>query len=109
MIRESMAPGSKHAMMVVTPGNGLAFQYRASTDDTSTHVSGGAGTAPYWLRITRTGSTFRGYKSTDGSTWTEVGSATISMGSSVYIGLPVTSHADGTLCQATFTNVSASP
>jgi regulation of enolase protein 1 (concanavalin A-like superfamily) len=109
MIREGTGANAKHAMMVVTPGNGLAFQYRNSTGGTSTHVSGGSGAAPYWVRITRTGSTFIGYKSTDGSTWTQVGSTSISMASNVRIGMAVTSHNDGVLCTATFTNVSASP
>jgi hypothetical protein len=31
------------------------------------------------------------------------------MGTNVFIGLPVCSHADGTLCTATFTNVPAVP
>ncbi len=42
-------------------------------------------------------------------TWTQLGTAvTISMTSTVYVGLAVTSHADGTLCTAEFTNVTTS-
>src|SRR5262249_7919851 len=38
--RESLAAGSTHASMFVTPGNGTAFQYRAATSGDSTHTAG---------------------------------------------------------------------
>jgi regulation of enolase protein 1 (concanavalin A-like superfamily) len=109
MIRESVGANSRHAMMVVTPGNGLAFQYRTATGGSSTHVAGGAGTTPYWVRLVRSGNTITASKSTNGSTWTTVGSASISMTASVRIGMAVTSHLDGTLNTSTFSNVTATP
>lgn len=109
MIRESLAANSRHAFMCLTYGNGLAFQRRTATGGISEHTSGGAGTAPYWVRVTRVGSTFTGSRSTDGITWTTVGSVTISMTTSVYIGLAVTSHNDAVLNSSTFDNVSAAP
>jgi hypothetical protein len=63
----------------------------------------------FWLKVVRTGSSFEGFSSPDGIVWTSVGSQTISMGSSVFIGLAVTSHNDGILCTATFENVTATP
>ena len=109
MIRETLTAGSTHAFMALTSGNGLAFQRRTATGGASEHTSGGAATAPRWVRVTRVGSTFTGYSSTDGLTWTTVGSATITMGTTVYVGLAVTSHLDGTLNTSTFDNVSAAP
>jgi hypothetical protein len=109
MIRETLTAGSTHAFMCLTPGNGLSFQRRVTTNGPSTYTAGGAAGAPYWVRLTRVGSTFTGYKSTDGITWTTVGSQTITMGATVYIGLAVTSHLDGTIASATFDNVSAAP
>jgi hypothetical protein len=109
MIRETLTPGSKHAYMALTSGNGLAFQRRTATDGISEHTAGGAATAPRWVRVVRAGSTFTGYSSTDGLTWTTAGSATITMGTTVYVGLAVTSHLDGTLNTSTFDNVSAAP
>jgi hypothetical protein len=38
-----------------------------------------------------------------------MGSVTIAMSTSVYIGLPVTSHVNGTLCTATLDNVVVTP
>ena len=107
MIRDTLNADSKHAMMVVTPGNGTSFQRRPTTGGTSEHTTPGDGvTAPYWVRLVRSGSTLTGYKSSNGSSWTQVGSASISMASSVYVGLAVTAHNDSTLATATFTDVS---
>lgn len=106
MIRETLTTGSKHAMMVVTPGNGTAFQRRTTTNGTSAHTAGSSVVAPYWVKITRRGNTLTGYDSNDGATWNLVGSDTVTMATSVYIGLCVTSHNDGSLCTANFDNVS---
>ena len=105
MIRETRDANSKHAAMFVSAGKGLAFQRRVSTGGASTHTAGAARIAPYWVRLTRSGSTFTASTSPDGAVWTVVGSATINMASTVYVGLAVTSHNDGTLATATFTNV----
>jgi hypothetical protein len=48
-------------------------------------------------------------RSANGSTWTTIGSQTVKMGNSVYIGLGVTSRKEGTLCTATIESVTATP
>jgi hypothetical protein len=105
MIRETLDGDSKHAMMVVTPGNGTAFQRRTTTGGSSDHTAGSYVTAPYWVKLVRSGNTFTGYESSDGSTWTEVDSVSITMVTDVYIGLAVTSHSDGDLCTAEIDNI----
>jgi uncharacterized repeat protein (TIGR03806 family) len=105
MIRETLAAGSRHAFMAITPGNGAAFQRRTSTGGTSTHTAGAAVAAPYWVRLVRSGSTLTGYQSSDGINWQVVGSASIAMSSSVRVGLAVTSHNNSLLATATFQNV----
>lgn len=109
MIRETLNSNSEHASVFVTPGNGVAFQYRSSTGGSSGNVSTTGPTAPYWVKLVRSGNTFTAYRSTNGYSWTSMGSQYISMGSSVYLGLAVTSHNDGVLCGATFDNVSVAP
>jgi glucose/arabinose dehydrogenase len=104
MIRETLNSNSKHAMVVVTPSNGVAFQRRPSTGGSSAHTAA-AGSAPYWVRLVRSGNTFTAYRSVDGTTWNQIGSVTIAMSSTVFVGLPVTSHNNSALCTATFTNV----
>ncbi|MCC7377720.1 MAG: hypothetical protein IT581_23865, partial [Verrucomicrobiales bacterium] len=109
MIRESLSSGSKHASVFITPENGAAFQYRKSTRGTSYNDNDSGPTAPYWVKIVRSSSTFTAYRSSNGSSWSQIGSVSISMGSSVYIGLAVTSHDNGAVCGATFNSVTATP
>jgi hypothetical protein len=107
MIRETLEPGSKHAMTVVTPAQGVSFQRRPETDNTSlnTDVTGLA--APYWVKIERDlAGNFTGSRSANGSTWEMIGAwENIQMSANVYIGLAVTSHDAALTCQAVFTNV----
>lgn len=105
MIRETNTAGSRHAMTVVTPGNGVAFQRRTETGSGSGHTSGALVSAPYWVRLTRVGNTLFSYQSANGTNWTLVGSATIAMSASVQIGLVVTSHNNGQTATAVFDQV----
>jgi regulation of enolase protein 1 (concanavalin A-like superfamily) len=105
MMRETLDPRSKHAMMIVSPAKGLAFQRRVTTGNVSTHTSGGAGAAPYWVRLVRSGHTFTAFVSMDGTVWSMVGAETIPMASTIYVGLPVTSHTNGTLARTTIDSV----
>lgn len=92
MIRESLAANSRHAMALTSPGNGYAFQRRAETSSYSEHTGGGTGQAPGWVRLVRKGTAISAYRSTDGSTWISMGTDTISMNDTVYVGIAVTSH-----------------
>ncbi|HZE98511.1 MAG TPA: PQQ-dependent sugar dehydrogenase [Planctomycetota bacterium] len=106
MVRDALAPDSRHAFMAITPGNGAAFQRRTAMGGASTTTAGPAVVAPYWVRLVRSGNTLTGSVSNDGSAWTTLGSDTIPMGALVNAGLAVTSHNNSALCTATFTNVS---
>jgi glycosidase len=106
MIRESLTTGSSNAAMVLTPSNGFNFQYRNGTNAGSTAAGNAAGTIPNWVRITRAGNVLTGFSSTNGTSWTQIGTVTITLPSSAYVGFFATSHNDGTLTTATFTNVS---
>ena len=109
MIRESTAANSKHAMVVVSPTNSVAMQHRSTTGGSSTSIAGPAGlAAPYWVRLVRAGNVLTGSVSADNVTWTQVGSVTISMASSVLVGLSGNSNTNVKLNKSTFTNVSVS-
>jgi|GEM_PF-608354 len=105
MIRQSLNADSSFSLMALTSGNGMAFQNRSSAGAQATHVYGTTTGAPYWVKLTRSGNTLNGYQSSTGSSWTLVGSQTISMSGTVYIGLALTSHLNSVLCKATFDNV----
>jgi hypothetical protein len=102
MMRETLTAGSRHALMLVSPGKGLAFQRRVDPDGVSTSTSGAAAAAPCFVKLTRAGTTFTAFSSPDGANWTRVGSETIAMGSTIYVGLAVSSHVAGTLASAAF-------
>jgi hypothetical protein len=107
MIRESTRANSSQALMDVTPGSGAEFIRRATTGGLAVASIVAGITAPQWLRLVRTGNTFTAYRSANGVSWMVVGADTIVMATSVYVGLAVSSHADGTLCAAEFNEVSA--
>jgi len=107
MIRENLDANARHALVTLTPSNGVRFIRRMSTGGGSEVTPGAAVKTPYWVKLTRTGNTFIAYQSIDGSAWTQIGSAvTINMGTNVYVGLAVTSNNNGVLATATFDNVS---
>jgi hypothetical protein len=105
MIRESVAAGARHAFILVSSSKGVAFQRRATTNGTTVSTSGSLAQSPRWVKLTRAGSTFSAYESSDGSTWTLVGTATITMNANVLVGLAVTSHTTTASTTVTFDNV----
>jgi plastocyanin/regulation of enolase protein 1 (concanavalin A-like superfamily) len=105
MIRESLNANSAQAFMAITPGNGAAFQYRTATGGSSSNSNTTGFTAPYWVKLVRSGNTITGYRSADGTTWTQQGTATFSMASTVYIGMAVTATNNSALSVVTFDNV----
>jgi hypothetical protein len=114
MIRETLEPGSKFAAVYITPGQGCRFQARRDTDiavvsDTPVATDEQrAITAPYWVKLERgvTGS-FSAYYSSDGISWQSMAwnPQTVSMSSTVYIGLALSAHNANAVCEARFSNV----
>jgi hypothetical protein len=105
MVRDSLNPGAANAFIAVTPGNGVTFQYRSS-DGGNCNNTTTSGSAPFWVKLVRSGGTFTGYCSPNGTTWTQVGSTTLTNIATVCVGLAVTSHNNPGLCTAVFDNVS---
>ncbi len=113
MIRNSLDAGATHAMVVVTPGNGVALQNRPTMNQASLSINEAGLTAPYWVKLTRTGDTLKAERSADGTTWVSItadaaaSSVTIPMGNDVYIGLAlVSNNAGASPTAAEFSNVS---
>jgi len=104
MVRETLNGNAINAGTVITPGNVTGFSYRPTAGGECT-MTVGTGLPPYWLRLVRTGNTFYGYTSTNGSGWAQVGAQSVTMGANVYVGLAVCSHSDGVLCTGVFDNV----
>ena len=110
MIRESLTSGSEYAFMGISPDGTFRWQRRSSTGGTTSSTTSTIGTPPnVWARLVRTGNTLYGYKSTDGTNWTQVNSRSITMATNIYVGLAVASGSSTSLNTATFTNVTVVP
>ena len=109
MIRSSLTAGSSHGYSTVTALRGVYFRRRLTTGATTTAVSGPEAGAPVWLRLVRRGSMLTSYSSANGTSWTTLGSSTVSLGSTAYVGLAVTSHRSTTRATAVFSNVRVTP
>ena len=99
MIKENTRQGSCYAAMMLTGSRGVRMQYNFSQDIAGS-IDAAWAKAPVWLRLLRTGEVLRGYESTDGAKWSEVGAADLAgLPARVQIGLFVTSPGDVTLHQ----------
>jgi len=107
MIRSSLSASAPEVSLLVTAGKGLQFQRRQKSGGTTNISTVKNIKPPIWLKLVRQGSTFTAYSSTNGTTWSKVGSDTVSMSSIVYFGLAVSSHDNTKLTTATIDNVSA--
>jgi hypothetical protein len=109
MIRNSLEPDSVNAALLITPGNGIRFQYRFTAGASTSREFDPNIAAPYWVKLNRSsGGMIRAYYSPDGNdkTWTQFPLKTATMKAPIYVGLALTSHDARGICQATFSNVS---
>ena len=111
MIRESLAANSKEIFMGLTGSGSYRWTRRTATGGSTSSTNSNSGTVPNtWVRIVRSGTTITAYKSTNGTSWTSVGSTTnTSFGTNCYIGLAVGSGSNTTLNTSQFSNVSVTP
>ena len=108
MIRQTLDPGSAHALMLVSSAKGVAFQWRPTAGGNTLSAAGSTSAPPRWVRVDRAGDTITGSESSDGVNWTAVASATIPMSQTVYVGLAVTSHTTSASTTATISDVTTS-
>ncbi|MHC4174922.1 MAG: DUF1349 domain-containing protein, partial [Planctomycetota bacterium] len=107
MIRDTLDGDSANVAVLITPENGVRFQYRTTAGGSTERYFAEGITAPQWVKLERTtGGLVRAYYSADGSTWTPLGMTVVTMNLPVYIGLALTSHNADATCEAKFSNVS---
>lgn len=106
MIRADLSAGSANAYALISGANGIAFQSRVQLGGVTSATAGNLVAAPQWVRLKRAGNVVTAYSSADGGTWQTVGSATIAVGQSAYVGFAVTSHNSGSLATAVFSQSS---
>jgi len=106
MFRETLDPASKNVLICLTPTSGVSMQSRTTTAGLTSTVQTVPGSAPVWISLIRLGDVLTGYQSSDGLTWTPVGTNTVPMAQALYVGLGVTSKSNSALNTSTFDHVS---
>ena len=114
MLRATTDPGSPYYAAFVTPGQGIAVQWRA-TQGASTSQILVPGAVPVYLKIARytTGGQtyYSAYSSPNGTTWTLIAGSTqiLAMTGPLLGGFGITSHAQGTGGAVTLDTVAVTP
>jgi len=106
MIRENTSAGARNVSFCLTPGNGVSFQTRPTTNGSSFNTALGGWVAPYWVQLIRNGTTFTANYSSNGVNWVTAGSSNVTgFATSALWGLAVTAHNNALASAATFANV----
>ena len=105
MVRESLAADARHASLLVSAG-GVAFRSRTATGGSTASLSVSRGS---WLRLERTGPALTASISSDGTQWTVAATQTLTLPSTVYVGLVVTSRAASAIATSTMSNMAVTP
>jgi hypothetical protein len=122
MARECLAEGARHAYFQVFPDNaprnnnngGYEYQYRpiGGGEMKAIYPDAGRGIPSFtvnfpnaWLRLTRSGSVFTGYVSTNGDGWDTYAALELPLPHSLLLGIAVTSHNADKLTSASFRQI----
>ncbi|KAA2266559.1 hypothetical protein F0L68_02140 [Solihabitans fulvus] len=108
MVRNSISSAGSspgYVVLAATPEHGYVLQWDSDGNGylDSTSASVGSAAYPSWLRLSRSGNTYTGAYSADGSTWVTVGSATVpGAAAGQDAGFFATSHQAGVVGRAAF-------
>jgi uncharacterized protein YjdB len=107
MMRETIDPGSKHVSMGILPGDGgSSLWYKPQTNGlASQNTLFDTAEAPYWVKLVRKGNRFTGSVAPDGKTWKTVAAVNVTMESTLFVGLCVSSTIRCTTTNAVFDNI----
>ena len=116
MIRKSLTHNSAHASALLLPHwNGALVTRSTDGGETKTLGSTHLGeshiikknrlSTPYWLKISKYGTTVIGYMSPDGDVWQKLAEADIDLGNNYFVGLPACSQLDKVTTRVTYDRV----
>ena len=113
MIRETLAPDSKYAMVFSRPDGGVRFRRRTETAGDTVNSVDSTLAVPHWVKLERNAAgSFAGSQSVDGINFVPVddpgfgSNALIQMDTLVYIGLALSSNNPEQTCTVVFSDVS---
>jgi hypothetical protein len=96
MMRGATSAQARNAACLATRSNGVVFQRRTAWGGTTAITYGPKVPAPVWLRLRRIGSQISAASSVNGSTWQNIGSATVNLPATSFLGVALASHQRGT-------------
>ncbi|HET8707717.1 MAG TPA: hypothetical protein VFM46_15550, partial [Pseudomonadales bacterium] len=106
MARESLAAQSAYVWMRTIPkSTTVGMRYRTTATATATDKNTTGVSTPIWIRLVRSGNTFTGYTSTNGTTWTSRASFSVTQANSLYLGAAVISGSSTELANVSIDNV----
>lgn len=109
MLRESAETGARHVFVMANGISAGGVVWRGAANGASSFAGAAYEIPQIWLKLVRTGQTFQAYQSANGVDWRALGPAlTVALPETVLAGIAVTSHADGAICTATFTDIAFS-
>lgn len=106
MIRGDVQPDSLYFSIFMAQNVGLVYQSRtvvAGGSDWSMHEDF---VDPVWMKVTRQGNLLQAYYSQNGNDWSFLDENTVDLPDKVLFGMALTSHEEGTLAYAEFSNLS---
>ena len=108
MIRQSADPDSPFVSIMINAGGGFGIDLRSRTSPgafTTYQQLLANVTAPYWLKLSRSGDTITAAYSVDGISFISVGSVQLTLPESFEVGMAVASASRTQLNTSTFSNV----
>jgi regulation of enolase protein 1 (concanavalin A-like superfamily) len=106
MARGSLAENAANVIVTLLPTGNAESVYRP-TDGGDSFLRERVIDASRWVRMVRQGNVFKTYYSSDGATWSALGTdLTLTLPSTLYLGMAVCSHTTAALTSATFDNIS---
>ena len=105
MVRESFRPDSQYFATFMAKNVGILHQHRATIGGDSNWSKVDGVETPFWLKISRSGNLFTASYSLDGAQWNVVNEANLTLSETVLIGMAVTSHKEGALAYAEFSDL----
>ena len=110
MIRDNLSPNAPFIFMGVgSDGIYRILRRESAGSGTINKTSVKCTPANTWLRVRRSGTSLIGLRSSDGKTWTQIGSYKFPMATSAYVGFAVSSGDLSVLGTTSYSNVLAIP
>lgn len=108
MIRGDVQPDAQYVAMMAAKNVGVVYQSRSVAGGQSAWSMKEGIVDPVWMKLNRAGNQFRAFYSSNGTDWTLQDEVSMDLPDTALFGMAVTSHQEGSLAFAEFTNLAES-